>query len=200
MPITEHKIRYLVTEIAKDVVEIDNILLHLNITRDEYLRLSGTRAFKEALVVAQTEWQGATNTHKRVKLKAAAIVEELIMKVFFACTKDDQPLNSKVKALETIAKIGGLGALEPAAGTREGTMGNIFNLQINYSEGNTEQVQLGGPIIDGEEYFESNEDEIIDTVQEHVNENKISDAQTSNIQFHGSSLSSVFASDDLEPL
>ena len=61
-------------------------------------------------------------------------------------------------------------------------------------------MQLGGPIIDGEEYFESNEDEIIDTVQEHVNENKISDAQTSNIQFHGSSLSSVFASDDLEPL
>jgi hypothetical protein len=197
MPVTETKLRYLINEIAKDVVEIDNILSHLNITRDEYLRIAGTRSFKEALVVAQTEWQGATNTHKRVKLKAAAIVEELIMKIFFACTQDDAPLNSKVKALETIAKIGGLGALEPAANTREGSMGNIFNLQINYSEGSTEQVQLGGQIVDTEDYFESNTEHVPDNIQEDIEESEFSDAQTSKVQSH---VSPIFINDEVESL
>jgi hypothetical protein len=151
MSMTETKIRYLINEIAKDVVEIDEVLQHINVTRDEYLRLSGTRAFKEALAVAQTEWQGATNTPKRVKLKAAAIVEELIMKIFFVARDDkEEPLSSKVKALETIAKIGGLGALEPAVGTLGGALGNTFNLQINYSEGKSEQLTIGSQVIEGE--------------------------------------------------
>jgi hypothetical protein len=152
MGMTETKVRYLINEIAKDIVEIDTILQHINVTRDEYLRLSGTRAFKEALVVAQTEWQGATNTTKRVKLKAAAIVEELIMSIFFeAKNNKEESLNAKVKALDTIARISGLGALEPAAGAPGSALGNTFNLQINYSNNTpSELITLGAPLIEGD--------------------------------------------------
>jgi hypothetical protein len=152
MSITETKLRYLINELAKDVLEIDTILQHINVTHDEYSRLSGTRAFKEALVVAQIEWQGATNTTKRTKLKAAAIVEELIMVIFFeAKNNKEESLNAKVKALDTIARIAGIGALEPAAGAPGSALGNTFNLQINYSNNTpSELITLGAPLIDGE--------------------------------------------------
>jgi hypothetical protein len=142
----EFKVRYIVNELAKDIVEIDDILAHLGISHEEYIKLSTTRAFKEALVAANTEWQGATNTVKRVKLKAAAITEELMLKIFLTARDTNESLSAKTKAFEAISKIAGLGALEPSAATG-GVLGNVFNLQINYSNGPTETMQIGAPVI-----------------------------------------------------
>ena len=156
----ESKLRYLVNEIAKDIIPIDDILSYLGMSKIEYLELSQTRRFRDALSSANVEWQGATNTAKRVKLKAAAIVEEMLLAVFMS-TKGET-LAGQVKALEAVAKIGGLGALEPAVNANGGVMGNTFNLQINWAPNNgmnqTESFQLGSPVI-SETYSQELSDE-----------------------------------------
>ena len=177
--LSEYQVRYLVNELAKDMIELDDILKNLGITKEDYIKISTTRAFRETLSAARIEWQGATNTAKRTKLKAAAIAEELMLTVFFAARDNkEEPLSSKTKALETIAKIGGLGALEPPLAA--GAIGNVFNLQINYSGGETsETIQIGSPIIEN----------TIET--EYVEEETVSSF---------SPLSSVFAEEPLEDL
>jgi hypothetical protein len=187
---SESNIRYLVNEIAKDIIEIDDILSHINMSKKDYLEISTTRYFKDALSIAMTEWSGATNTPKRVKLKAAAIAEELIFSVFQS-TKGEA-LGGKVKALEVISKIAGLGALEPAVNANGGVMGNSFNLQINFSspdgKSQTENFQLGSTIT--ADYSES-EDE--DNSQE-LSEVDEDDTSTSTSFDSPTSISPVFAS------
>lgn len=195
----EYKVRYLVNEIAKDIIEIDDILSHVGITREEYIRLSTTRAFKEILTTAKVEWQGATNTAKRTKLKAAAIAEELLLTVFFAAKSTEEPLNSKTKALEAIAKIGGLGALEPAAGAG-GAMGNVFNLQINYSnkDGVTsegETIQIGSPTIEAEYEIGSGSDD-----EDEKDEKDEEEKDNSESEFQGAPISSIFSGETFEDL
>jgi hypothetical protein len=156
---TELKIRHLVNELAKDIVEVDDLLKHLDITREDYLKISNTRGFREALSVAEREWKSADNVSKRVKLKAAAITEELLLTVFYTARDGQDGLTSKVKALETIAKIGGLGALEPSQAMQSGAFGNTFNLQINYSDGASDSIKLGAAVPAIEvDYSESNDD------------------------------------------
>jgi hypothetical protein len=191
MSVTETKIRHLVNEIAKDIVEVDELLKQLNITREDYLRISGTRTFREALSVAEREWKSADNTPKRVKHKAAAIVEELILNVFFtARDSTTEPLSAKVKALEAIAKIGGLGALEPSQAAQSGLSGNTFNLSINYSEGPSEVINLGAvvPVIE----VDYNSDEFT------MSESLKSDSRSEEVTLGG--VSSIFADDAPEDL
>jgi len=169
----EHKVRYLVTELAKDIIELDDILKFLDITKEDYLKISQTRSFKEALTVANTEWQGATNTHKRVKLKAAAITEEFMLKLFFLARDSvDEPLSSKTKAFEAISRIAGLGALEPPVSVAGGATGNVFNLQINYSGGNSENLSIGPSILEGTYGEKDSED---DSPNNETIENEIHD-------------------------
>ena len=48
--------------------------------------------FRQMLRTAQDEWEGASNTHKRIKLKAAVNIEEALPHFFKAMTSDKEPL------------------------------------------------------------------------------------------------------------
>jgi hypothetical protein len=156
MALDEFKIRQLVNEIAKDILELDEILIHVGITRAEYDKLLESKAFVEVLNQAQLEWKGADNTFKRVRATAGIITEELMQHVFFTARDGNDPLLQKVRALEAIAKIGGYGSPEPAAGSlMHGQLSNVFNLQINYPGGQSQTVSIGATVIEGETYSES---------------------------------------------
>ena len=76
MPAAEEgKLRALVIELAKDILEPEEILSSLGISWDEYDQIKETRAFRELYTQALTEWKSAANTQKRVKLLAATTVE-----------------------------------------------------------------------------------------------------------------------------
>lgn len=165
----ELKLRYVVTELAKDIIEIEDILAHVEISKEEYLKLSQTRAFKDALTVANTEWQGATNTYKRVKLKAAAITEEMMLNLFIlARDNKEESLSAKTKLFSEISKIAGLNTPDPALAAGGGVMGNVFNLQINYANGGEETLVIGSPIIEGN--YESQKDDDQDSVIEPIHD------------------------------
>jgi hypothetical protein len=127
----EQKIVQLTTEIAKAIIPLGDILNQLGIDADEWEFLSRTRAFKSLLENAQAEWSSAANTHKRAKLKAAAVIEAVLPTFYKDMVNTKEALASRAKVLETIGKIAGLGG--PDAMTAP--QGNVFRLQINFPNG-----------------------------------------------------------------
>jgi len=127
----EMRLRELANGIVRAVEEPEPLLDRLGFTSSDYAELSETRMFRQMLTQAQSEWEGASNTHKRIKLKAAVNIEEALPHFYKAMTSEKEPLSSKVKAFEVVAKVAGLGMNEPVpAGT-----GQFFKLEINLGGG-----------------------------------------------------------------
>src|SRR5215831_463568 len=127
----EQKVVQLTTEIAKAIIPLNDILTQLQIDPDEWEIISRTRTFKELLRSAQAEWSGASNTHKRAKLKAAAVIESVLPTFYKDMVNRGEQLASRAKVLETVAKIAGLGTPDPISAPS----GNVFRLSINFADG-----------------------------------------------------------------
>ncbi len=142
----EARLRELANGIAKDVEDVDKLLERLGFTREDYDELAGTRTFKSILSQATSEWEGAGNTHKRIKLKAAINIENALPEFYHAMVDPKEPLSSKVKAFEVVARVAGLGnpELQAAGG------GQFFKLEINLGGGTKPVVLTSGiPDVDG---------------------------------------------------
>jgi len=126
----EQRLRELATGIAKDVEDIDKLLERLGFTRTDYNELIETRTFKTILNQALAEWEGAANTHKRIKLKAAINIEEALPHFYTETINPKEALSSKVKAFEAIARVAGLGQTE----LTQGGTGQFFKLEINLGD------------------------------------------------------------------
>jgi hypothetical protein len=136
----EQKLRDLASGIVRGIEEPQTILDRLGLTSNDYSELSETRMFRQMLRTAQDEWEGASNTHKRIKLKAAVNIEEALPHFYKAMTSDREPLSSKVKAFEVVSRVAGLGQAEPmAAGA-----GQFFKLEINLGGGASPLVLARG--------------------------------------------------------
>lgn len=136
----EGRLRNLANGLAKQIEDPAALLSRLGFTNDDYSELSESRIFKEILTQAIAEWQGAANTHKRARLKAAVNVEEALPSFYTAMTNVKEPLSSRVKCLEIIARIAGLGNPEvvPAGN------GQFFKLEINLGTGIKPMVLANG--------------------------------------------------------
>ena len=136
----EMRLRELANGIVRAVEEPEPLLDRLGFTSSDYAELSETRMFRQMLTQAQSEWEGASNTHKRIKLKAAVNIEEALPHFYKAMTSEKEPLSSKVKAFEVVARVAGLGQPEPVpAGT-----GQFFKLEINLGGGVAPMVLASG--------------------------------------------------------
>jgi hypothetical protein len=127
----ERRLRELANGIVRGIQTPEEVLEHLEFTSTDYTELSETRMFRQMLRQAQDEWEGASNTHKRIKLKAAVNIEEALPHFFKAMTDDKEPLSSKVKAFEVVSRVAGLGNPEPVAAGA----GQFFKLEINLGGG-----------------------------------------------------------------
>jgi hypothetical protein len=128
----ERRLRELALGLAKQIEDPRDLLSRLGFTSDDYRELCETRTFRDILRQASSEWEGAGNTHKRIKLKAAVNIEEALPSFYQAMVDPKEALSSRVKALEVIARIGGLGLPEPAAAGS----GQFFRLEINLGKDN----------------------------------------------------------------
>jgi hypothetical protein len=126
-PDEELRLRELANELAKDVEEGPEILKRLGFSTAEYEELCGTNMFRAMLDQAFMEWGGVVNTPKRVKLKAAVNIENGLPDMFQAMVNANEPLASRVKVFEVMARIGGLGNPEPMHMDN----GQSFNLTIH---------------------------------------------------------------------
>ena len=127
----EVRLRELAYGIAKDIEDPNVLLQRLGFTHDDYEELATTRVWRAMLEQALSEWQGANNTHKRVKLKAAVNIEQAMPSMYMAMVNEKEPLAARVKVFEIMSRVGGLGNPEPAAVGA----GSAFNLTIQLDGG-----------------------------------------------------------------
>lgn len=138
--VDEYRLRQLANEMAKDIVDPIDILKQLNITSEQYEEIRDTRAYKIMYAEACAEWQGANNTQKRVKLKAAATVEVVMHEFYRDLRNTTETLSARTELLKTLARIGGLGNPEPI---QQKNMGQFFKLEIHI-DGKQSPIIVGG--------------------------------------------------------
>lgn len=96
-------------ELAMDIRPLDKILDAHGVNFDEWERISHSEHFKKILLDEITSWNSAANTHERVKLKAAAAVEEWLPELFAKMHDPDETLNAKIEGGKLMAKLAEMG-------------------------------------------------------------------------------------------
>ena len=132
LELTEQQIRLfhaLAQEIVQGYLSKENILKALSISEETYDLISQNPTFHRILQHAMTEWSGATNTAKRVRLKSQWAVEEGIPYIFQSMTDINEPLSARVEAFKAISKIGQLDNQETSRADK------TFKLEINIGMG-----------------------------------------------------------------
>ena len=99
----------LAREIAMDIHPIGDILARHEVDVGLWEEFQTNARFKDYLRGAVEEWQSATNTAERVKLKSMAFVEEALPEFFARAHDPKEPLAAKTEVLKTIAKFAGVG-------------------------------------------------------------------------------------------
>jgi hypothetical protein len=99
----------LAREIAMDIHPLEDILKRHEVTEGAWEDIQQNPGFKSYLRNAVEEWQSATNTAERVKLKSLAFVEESLPEFYARAHDPKEPLAAKTEVLKTIAKFAGVG-------------------------------------------------------------------------------------------
>jgi hypothetical protein len=121
----------LAREIAMDIQPLDTILEAHQITRDQWESISKTPHFLRLLGSEAETWNTALNTHERVKLKAAAMIEEWLPELNNRMHDKLEGLPAKIEGGKLLTKIAGMG--ERVIGS-EGVAGERFVVTINLGE------------------------------------------------------------------
>lgn len=145
--VEEATLRTLAIELAKDILEPEQILGNLGLSLGAYDVIKNTRAFKELFTQALTEWKSAANTQKRVKLLAATTVEAALPTFWADFNNPQEALATRVALLNALAKIGGLGQQEQSE--RAALPGQTFKLEIHLAD-RRETITINAPTIDSQ--------------------------------------------------
>jgi hypothetical protein len=96
-------------EIAIGHYDLSEILDRYKIPLAQWEQIKDSHRFKEALEREIVNWNAAINTDQRVKLKAAAIIEEWLLEANQRLHDKGEVLSSKVSLAQVIAKFAGIG-------------------------------------------------------------------------------------------
>jgi hypothetical protein len=99
----------LARDLAMDMRPLDEILVSHGVSQGEWEQIYALSVFQNYLRQAVSEWNSATNTAERVKLKSLAFVEEALPEFFARAHDPKETLNSKVEVLKTVARFAGVG-------------------------------------------------------------------------------------------
>jgi hypothetical protein len=108
----------------------ENILKSLSLTEDGYEQIAQNPTFQRILRQLMVEWNGATNSSKRIKTKSQWAIEEGLPYIFQSMTDMNEPLSARVEAFKAISKIGQLDAHDQLHGADKS-----FRLEINIGAG-----------------------------------------------------------------
>lgn len=116
----------LAREIAMDIRPLDDVLVTHEVTPHEWAEIQSHPVFRSYLRSAIEEWNSATNTAERVRLKSLAFVEESLPEFYARAHDQQENLQHKIRVLEVVAKFAGVG------GPMEGAVsGEKFTVTIN---------------------------------------------------------------------
>jgi hypothetical protein len=136
----ERRLRELALAWAQKLKPPYVVFAELGFNPDDYIPITRSIAFNRMVAEAAEEWRAAASAATRVKLKAAAHVEDALPSFHAAMIGRDNPLSSRVRALEAVARIGGLNDPPPA---QPAGQGQYFKLEIHL-DGREKPIVVGG--------------------------------------------------------
>jgi len=133
--LTENQIVKLARELAYDMQNKATILKAYKLTQSQFASIEVMPYFRRTLEASVIEWEAATNTPERVRLKAAVALEEALPTLGARMQSKDEDLNKAVEAAKLFAKVAGIGERAAEAGTGE-------KITISINLGNNEKIVL----------------------------------------------------------
>jgi len=99
----------LAREIAMDIQPLKAILKQHSISDERWAEIQLSSKFNALLSSEVETWQTALNTHERVKLKSASMLEEWLPTLNTRMSSADEALPAVIEAGKMLARIAGLG-------------------------------------------------------------------------------------------
>ena len=121
----------LARELAMDMQPLDQLLARGGWTLEQYEQLARWPHFQHLVAAEAESWESALNTHERVKLKAAAMVEDWLPEAHQRLHDRQEPLPAKVETAKLITRLAGMGVETAVVGENTGK----FQLVINIGDG-----------------------------------------------------------------
>ena len=135
----------LAREIAIEHHSLDDILERNSISPDDWDVISKHPRFLTLLNSEIVAWQGADNTHERVKLKAAALMELWLEEAAGRMHDRNETLTAKTELAKLVARLADMGIGKGEVGP----VGERFSVTINL--GASEQLKVvTSKVIDAE--------------------------------------------------
>jgi hypothetical protein len=135
-------INELVVEFALGLSTPREILSRFGVTDGQWLRLRANPTFRARLQEAYRELRADTAAPKRIKAKAALLLEDLLPTLYAVARDATSPLGSRLEAVKQVRDIAGVGLKDEAIGKS----GDGFTVVINLSPTQSEKVVIeGGP-------------------------------------------------------
>jgi hypothetical protein len=105
----EQLYRSLASQIAKDMLPVEDVVKAHGMTMHEFGLLRQTPWFNAVLINEMTAWQAAESTPERIKLKFQAMVEQSAPEFFKELINPKANLGDRVKLLKEVMRGGGIG-------------------------------------------------------------------------------------------
>jgi len=132
MHIGDNDLIRLAREIAMEIRSIEEILDLLKIDDERYDDICAMPRFQAYLKSALEEWNSATNTGERVKVKSLAFIEEALPEFFARVHDRTETLSAKTEALKAVARFAGLGGPVTPQGNAADRMTVTINLGADH--------------------------------------------------------------------
>lgn len=123
--------RRLAREIAMDQHDQERILLQNNVTVAEFQKICKRPRFAIILQEELNAWNTAANTPERVRIKAAAMIEEWLPEAFMQL-HGDATLQHKTQLATLVSRLGGMDKSEMGVASN----GERFSVTINLGADN----------------------------------------------------------------
>jgi hypothetical protein len=117
----------LAREIAMDQYDLETILAKNEITPAKFRQIGKNPRFIKYLSDEIVNWNSATNTSERVKIKSAAMIEEWLPEAFKQMHNVDAPLLHRNDLVKLVSSLAGMGRSAEVAGGG----GERFSVTIN---------------------------------------------------------------------
>lgn len=138
----------LATELAVKLLPTEEVLKQFGITADQLRAMLRDQQFRQMISQIRTDWNAATNSKERVRLKAALSVEENLLTMHAIVQNTDLHPGARIDAFKQIKE---LADVTPRANVAEGVR---FTLNIALADGPAEKVIVESPslgqVVDGE--------------------------------------------------
>jgi hypothetical protein len=145
------KLTKLARERSMNLKDLDEILNIFELTKEEYERLEQREDFKRILEQHNIEWNSATNTLERVKLRSAISLENGMGALSDRMTNPNEPLAACIEAAKMFAKNAGIG-------DKDAKVNDADRFVITINLGEDYKLKIDKPIKSDPMLIEAKED------------------------------------------